>query len=356
VADPLEVILLAGRLGLDDDGWPLTPLLDRLGRRGIAPRVICLSRGAASGLDPRFLEFPELANRWLRPIVTRRLRDESGVVSPRLIHALHDETAEVVLALADHWHVPYLQTIDDFGVVERGVRICRRWFRGLVATSRELADELVAGLRFAADRVSVISPGISLPPSPLRPAAWKVPVVGTAGPPVESSGFACFLEAARLVLDSGYDAEFLIATQGQDAIDLRRHAQSLSISDRVSIADFPVSGDQFWAVLDIYCQPSLVPGTGRTLTLALARAIPCIAAHVRGLHTLVDHGRTGIVVQANRPDELAAAITGILDDPGAAQLAGLRGQAEIRARFDLDVEADLLAELYRAHAAADAES
>ena len=50
------------------------------------------------------------------------------------------------------------------------------------------------------------------------------------------------------------------------------------------------------------------------------------------------------------PEELAAAIMGFLDDPADAQLAGLRGQSEIRARFDPDIEADLLARLYRAEA------
>jgi glycosyltransferase involved in cell wall biosynthesis len=352
VDDSLEVVLLAGRLGLDDDGWPLAPLLDRLEHRGVLPRVLCLSRGGSSGQDPRFLEFPTLGNRWLRAFVVRRLRLETGIEHPRLLHAVHDEMAEAALALADDWQLPYLQTVDDFGVVQRGVRLSRRWFRGLVATSQDLADELVGGLGIPADRISVIAPGISLPPSPPRPCEWKVPVIGTAGPPVEASGFACFLEAARLVLGSGRDAEFLVATRGHDAIDLRRHAQSLEISDRVSVADFPVSGDQFWGVLDIYCQPSLVPSTGRTLALALARGIPSIATGVEGLHTLIDHGRTGMIVPADSPAALASAITGILDDPREAQLAGQRGQADIRARFDLDLEADLLARLYRDQACA----
>ena len=110
----------------------------------------------------------------------------------------------------------------------------------------------------------------------------------------------------------------------------------------MSVADFPVSGDQFWAVLDIYCQPSLVPSTGRTLALALAQGIPSIATAVKGLHALVDHDRTGIIVPADHPEELASAITEFLDDPAEAQLAGHRGQSEIRARFDLEVEADLL--------------
>jgi glycosyltransferase involved in cell wall biosynthesis len=350
VDEPLKVVLLAGRLGLDDDGWPLAPLLDRLERRGISPRVLCLSRGASSGQDPRFLEMPAIGNPWLRSFIIRRLGRESGVEAPVLLHALHDETAEVALALADQWRVPYLQTVDDFGVMDRGLRLSRRWSRGLLATSRELADALIVGLGIPADRVRVISPGIALPPAPPRGCGWEVPVIGTAGPPVESSGFACFLEAARMVLGSGRDAEFLIATQGPDAIDLRRHAQSLAISDRVSVADFPVSGDQFWAVLDIYCQPSIVPCTGRTLTLALARGIPGIASGVLGLHNLVDHGRTGMIVPPGSPHDLASAITGYLDDPAAARLVAARGQAEIRSRFDLDIEADLLARLYRAQA------
>src|SRR4051812_17416823 len=92
VDDPIEVVLLAGRLGLDDDGWPLAPLLDRLQQRGILPRVLCLSRGVSSGQDPRFLEVPSLGNRWLRSFVIRRLRGETGIVEPGLLHALHDET------------------------------------------------------------------------------------------------------------------------------------------------------------------------------------------------------------------------------------------------------------------------
>ena len=48
VDDVLEVVFLAGRLGRDDDGWPLVPLIDRLRSRGIHARVVCLDRA-----DPR---------------------------------------------------------------------------------------------------------------------------------------------------------------------------------------------------------------------------------------------------------------------------------------------------------------
>jgi glycosyltransferase involved in cell wall biosynthesis len=193
----------------------------------------------------------------------------------------------------------------------------------------------------------VIPPGLSpLLPGPIA-AGWKVPVIGTAGPGVTSSGFATFLEAARLVLNSGRDAEFLIATQGPDAIDVRRQAQARKIADRVSVADFAAVGPRFWTVLTIYCQPSLGPTVGRTLALALAHGIPSVATSVKGLQTLIEDGRTGTIVPPGDPESLAVAINRFLDYDGEATRIGIRGQAIARARFDLDAEADCLASLYR---------
>jgi glycosyltransferase involved in cell wall biosynthesis len=255
--------------------------------------------------------------------------------------------AEAVLALAEFWRVPYVQTVDDFAVLEQGFRLSRRWFRRIIATSSDLADDIVGALGFPADRVSVIPPGLLSPlPSPVS-VGWKVPVIGTAGPAVTNSGFAIFLEAARLVLNSGRDAEFLIATQGPDAIDVRRQAQARKIADRVSVADFAAIGPRFWTVLSIYCQPSLAPTVGRTLTLALAHGIPSIASSVKGLHTLIDHGRTGTIVPAGDPDALALAINQFLDHVDEAMRIGVEGQAAARARFDLEAEADSLSNLYR---------
>jgi glycosyltransferase involved in cell wall biosynthesis len=100
-------------------------------------------------------------------------------------------------------------------------------------------------------------------------------------------------------------------------------------------------------VLSIYCQPSLSHTVGRTLTLALAHGIPSVASSVKGLHTLIDHGRTGTIVPAGDPDALAQAINEYLDHDDQATRIGLEGQAAARARFDLEAEADSLSNLYR---------
>ena len=122
VNDPLEVLFLSGRLGLDDDGWPVTSLLDRLERRGVLGRVICLSRGFSSGSDPRLIEIPSLSNRWLKSLTIRRLRIDGAFEHARLLHVLHEEMAETALALADACQIPYLQTVDDFAILGRSCR------------------------------------------------------------------------------------------------------------------------------------------------------------------------------------------------------------------------------------------
>ena len=57
----MEVVLLAGRLGLDDDGWPLVRSWIGSSSRGIVPRVALPCRGALSwAAIPASSRFPAL--------------------------------------------------------------------------------------------------------------------------------------------------------------------------------------------------------------------------------------------------------------------------------------------------------
>jgi glycosyltransferase involved in cell wall biosynthesis len=343
---PVAVVLLAGRLGLDDDGWPLAPLVDRIEARGVEVRVICSSRSNASP-DPRVVEVPWLARPWLRHLAIRRLRAESGINRPSILHALHEEMSHVALSLAEAWRIPYIQTVDDFAPLDEGLRISRRWMRSVVASSAELAEALVAELGLPVDQVVAIPPGISVEDGPPPSGEWKVPVIGVAGPPVEEAGFLPFLEAARVVLGLGRDAEFLVASQGGDAIELRRYAQALGIQERVTVADFPAVGPRLWSVLNLYCQPSLIASTGRTLTLALANGVPSVASDVQGLRGMIENGRSGLLAAPGDPAALAEAFIDLLDHPDRARAMGAAARDQIRTRFNLDGEADSLVALYR---------
>jgi D-inositol-3-phosphate glycosyltransferase len=52
-----------------------------------------------------------------------------------------------------------------------------------------------------------------------------------------------------------------------------------------------------------------------------------VAADVGGLSTLVDHGRTGLLVDNRDPAAFAHALARVLDDPGAAEAMGVAAAA-----------------------------
>ncbi len=343
---PLDVAILAGRLGLDDDGRPLGPLLDRLERRGIAPRIVLADPRGEGGADPRVTVVPALARPWLRPWAVRRLAGRASL-RPAVLHALGPEVADVALALAETWRVPYLQTVDDFRAAEEGLRISRRWLRALVASGAELRDFMVGDLGVPSNLVAVVPPAMTVDPLPRPPGGAATAVVGVADPPLAETGFATFLEAAGSVLARGRDVEFLIAARGGDSMTVHRRAQSSSIQERVTVVDLVRVGVGFWSVLDVYCQPTLAADAGRSLALAMARGIPCVVSDVPGLRGLIQPGRSGLVVPPGDAAALADDVIRLLDDREAAAAMAETARDDVRSRFDPDVEADRLAALYR---------
>jgi glycosyltransferase involved in cell wall biosynthesis len=349
----LKVLVLAGRLDRWDSCDSLAAWLDRLEGRGCQARVVCLSKGAGlTGGDPRGFELPALASRWLRGFAARWVWDHLPGDRPDLIHVVQDEMIDAAIAVAEAGRLPYIQTVADFRTLERGLRLSRRWCRHLVATSPDLAAELIAALGVPAERITVIPPGILPSPSPSpslprRSDAWGIPVIGTGGPLEERSGLMVFLEAARQILDAGYDAEFVIAGQGIKHPDLRRRVAQLRIDERVTVADSPALGADYWSVLDIYCQPALVACDGGTLLQAMAHAIPSIATGVPGLLSLIEPGSSGLIIPPDDPEALHAAIRELLDHPEEARRLGQNARERVRTEYNPEAQADRLVALLR---------
>ncbi len=345
-----EIVFLAGHLVDRDEIRSHRGLADRLAGLGFATRLICASIGPDHGIA-NLTEWPALGQRWWLPWSSRGLAAAVGFPfapgRPTWLHILGASLADAGLDIAERWQIPYVLSVDEFPRRDARLRLSRVWCRGLIATNPELAEALVRDYGVPAHFLWIIPRGIvepDRPPPPINPG--RVPVIGGVGPLIPGSGFATFLNAARRVVDLGYDAEFLLAGQGEGETDLRRRAERLRIADRFTFVDAKTANVTFWEVLDVYCQTSVSPTSGRSLALAQAHGVPTIASDVEGLRSLVDGQRWGLRIPHGDPGLLAQAIVSLLAAPAQARQLSEAGRAAVLGEHNPDREAARLDELY----------
>ena len=106
----------------------------------------------------------------------------------------------------------------------------------------------------------------------------------------------------------------------------------LGLSDRVRFVEPQPHHtlSSYYRAADVVVVPSRSESFGLVALEAAACGVPVVASAVGGLLSLVDHGRTGLLVPERDPHHFARALDLILDDPEFA--AELSAEAAERAR------------------------
>jgi D-inositol-3-phosphate glycosyltransferase len=106
----------------------------------------------------------------------------------------------------------------------------------------------------------------------------------------------------------------------------------------------------YYRAADVCVVPSRSESFGLVALEASACGTPVVASAVGGLTTLVEHGRTGYLVDGSTPDRFARAVSQILDDPRLAERLSLAAVARAR-RYTWAHAASLLRATYEELAA-----
>jgi glycosyltransferase involved in cell wall biosynthesis len=100
--------------------------------------------------------------------------------------------------------------------------------------------------------------------------------------------------------------------------------------------------------MDLLVFPSiLAEGMPMVLLEAMASGLPIVATRVAGTTDVIEHGRTGLLVEPNEPAALADAISTVLNSPTLWEQLSENGRQSHAQNYSDKVMAERMAKLYR---------
>ena len=170
-------------------------------------------------------------------------------------------------------------------------------------------------------------------------------LIGIVGRLVPIKGHKYFLEAAKIILDTGYkiqdaryddsELKFVIVGDGDLRQELEDYSNKLGISGNVIFTGFRQDLPKIYADLDIVALTSINEALGLVLVEAMASGKPVVATNVGGVPSLVKHGVNGLLINPQDVQALSDAIIKLLNDSDLRQKMGREGRSSVFPRYDI---------------------
>jgi glycosyltransferase involved in cell wall biosynthesis len=161
-----------------------------------------------------------------------------------------------------------------------------------------------------------------------------------------------FLRVAGLLAQRP-ETRFVIVGDGELRHELVRSRDAHALGDRLLWAGFRRDIPDVCFASDVVVLTSDNEGTPVSLIEAAAAAVPVVATDVGGVRSVVDHGRTGMLVSPDDAEALASHIRALLDNPEDARALGRNARRAASKAFTTQALVNNLDNLYtsllRAH-------
>ena len=242
-------------------------------------------------------------------------------------------------------------------------RMVVRTAAGAIVISRYTKAQMAAA-GVPEHRIRVVPPAIDpdelSPPPDLERArqelGWpEAPTLLTIARLVRRKGIDTVIEALARISRAVPEVEYVVVGDGPDKTRLVELGRQLGVEPRVHFLG-GVSEQQKAACLhlcDLFVMPSRdLPseppeGFGIVYLEANVCGKPVIAARTGGVEDAVEDGVNGVLVEPDRPDQVADAAVRMLADPGLAAGLGSRGRQRALEQFTWNVVAPQFTEAVR---------
>ena len=144
-------------------------------------------------------------------------------------------------------------------------------------------------------------------------------VIGTVARLEPIKGIRYLVDAAKIILSlpSSYllpSSYFLIVGDGSERKFLEEKVEKLGLKDKFIFTGMRDDVAELMSIMDIYVQPSINEGMGKTIVLAELLGKPVVATNVQGIPSVIINNETGILVPPKDPQKLAEVIVKLIND------------------------------------------
>jgi glycosyltransferase involved in cell wall biosynthesis len=198
-----------------------------------------------------------------------------------------------------------------------------------------------------ADFASLVAGGVRR----VEPPRVRLLAVGRL---VRKKGLDTFVDACAALQSRGVDFEAVIAGEsGDHEAEVRGRVTANGLEERVRFLG-PLTQEglfEQYQRASVFALPCRVledgdrDGIPNVLMEAMACGVPVVTTGVSGITELVRDGENGLIVDPDRPTDLADALHRLIKDPGLAQDIGRQGRETIARSFDASATAAQMAAL-----------
>jgi glycosyltransferase involved in cell wall biosynthesis len=156
------------------------------------------------------------------------------------------------------------------------------------------------------------------------------------------------IAAADLLAPDFPDVDFQIVGDGPRRAALEALVRSRRLENRISFLGHREDVGRLLREASIFVLPSRSEAFPNGAIEAMAAGLPVVASAVGGLLDLIEHGRTGLLVEPGNPNALAGALRGLLANRTAGARIGECARAHVEQRYSFERMVKAFEDLYLA--------
>ncbi len=134
----------------------------------------------------------------------------------------------------------------------------------------------------------------------------------------------------------GVPFSLMLAGEGPEREKLEKMVESFKLGRQVQLLGFVKDIPAFLATLDVFVSPSLWEGMSISILEGMAAARPIIATSIKPNAELIEHERTGLLVDPQSPGQIAKAIARFIFEPEMAKKCAEAARQRVMDRYTIE--------------------